>query len=261
MQPAQLGELTDPGRIEAFLARYPGQVCKDYDSTRLKCGIITLDELQLAGTLSLLFVAQLLRDGELVAFPTETVYGLGANALNADAVTNIFRTKRRPLTDPVIVHLHNPAIITKYVSDCTHLDLGLQFWPGPFTLVLKYRLLKILRANLETLQTTQLLSASTGFVGFRVPHNDVALKLLELSGVPVGAPSANIFSHVSPTSPIHVFNDFYDQRVFIIDGPQCQNGIESTVAKVVDVSTHLYARTKFGCYDAVVLASTASSPT
>jgi hypothetical protein len=98
------------------------------------------------------------------------------------------------------------------------------------------------RAKTENLATWSILSANTGYVGFRIPQNLEALNFLTLCGVPVGAPSANIFSHVSPTSPIHVFNDFYDQPIYIIDGPTCQNGIESTVVKIVESEIRILRR-------------------
>ncbi|KAM3132831.1 hypothetical protein pb186bvf_014979 [Paramecium bursaria] len=198
-------------RIDSFISKYKDQVNID-PTKQIKCGIINIDEINIA--------VDLIQKGYLVAFPTETVYGLGANALNPDAILSIFSTKRRPLTDPLIVHVHSTDNI--YTDKPPIVDiLAKHFWPGPFTIVLKS----------TRLETTSLLSANTGSIGIRIPNNYIALQLLQLSNLPIAAPSANLFTHISPTSPIHVFNDFYDQLVHIIDGPRCQEGIESTIVK------------------------------
>jgi L-threonylcarbamoyladenylate synthase len=172
-----------------------------------------------------------LRAGLLVSFPTETVYGLGANALNPDAVLSIFRAKGRPLTDPLIVHvpaLEDAAALVdltpagRAVFEC----LGRAFWPGPLTLIAK---------AVPALPLT--VSAQTGFVGLRVPAHPIAQKLLREARVPVAAPSANRFGHVSPTSAAHVMDDLGAcANLSVIDDAgedSCQVGIESTVAKVV----------------------------
>ena len=159
--------------------------------------------------------AQLLRDGKLVGMPTETVYGLGANAQDPVACTSIFTTKGRPLTDPLIVHVHSVEQAIK-LTDPDSEDvarvfsaLASKFWPGPLTIVVK--------ANLE--QIPLMITAETGFVGLRMPNNEIALELLRESGVPIAAPSANKFGHVSPTKAEHVYNDFYlDSEVTILDG-------------------------------------------
>ena len=98
-----------------------------------------------------------------------------------------------------------------------------QFWPGPLTIILK--------ANLEKLPL--IVTAQTGFVGIRAPKHPYARSLIEASKLPIGAPSANLFSHVSPTEPVHVFNDFYDCPISIVDGERCEYGVESTVIKLV----------------------------
>lgn len=174
-----------------------------------------------------------LRSGRLVAFPTETVYGLGANALDAAAVRAIFAAKGRPLSDPLIVHARSLAQAAALVTldedgrrafDC----LGRAFWPGPLTLVA--------RAVAELPPT---ITAQTGFVGLRVPAHPIAQRLLEEAQVPIAAPSANRFGHVSPTSAAHVMDDLGScDHLSVIDDAQaetetCQVGIESTVAKIV----------------------------
>lgn len=106
-----------------------------------------------------------------------------------------------------------------------------KFWPGPLTVILK--------ANLEVLP--MIVTAQTGFVGVRAPKHAVARKIIELSGLPIGAPSANLFSHVSPTQPVHVFNDFYNCPISIVDGERCQYGVESTVIKLIsDKEIHVF---------------------
>ncbi|KAG7397994.1 hypothetical protein PHYBOEH_011826 [Phytophthora boehmeriae] len=175
--------------------------------------------------------AQQLRLGRLVAFPTETVYGLGANALDPDAVLSIFTAKARPLTDPLIVHVPALEDAAKLVDmtpsgqkafEC----LGKAFWPGPLTLIAK---------AVPELPLT--LSANTGFVGLRCPKHPIAQALLKEAQVPVAAPSANRFGHVSPTTAQHVMDDLGAcENLSVIEADEngcCEVGIESTVAKIV----------------------------
>ena len=103
-------------------------------------------------------------------------------------------------------------------------SLAAKFWPGPLTIILK--------ANLEILP--KVVTAQTGFVGIRAPKHPYARSLLKESKLPIGAPSANLFAHVSPTSPAHVFNDFYDQDITLVDGDRCEFGVESTVVKIIE---------------------------
>ena len=173
--------------------------------------------------------SEILKQGKLVSFPTETVYGLGASALNAEACKLIYATKGRPLTDPLIVHVHSLehglSLIDHQDKEVVHLfkQLAARYWPGPLTMVV--------RANLEVIPS--LVTADTGFVGIRMPNNEIALDLIRTSGLPVAAPSANKFGHVSPTKAEHVYDDFHkDSEVFIINGGSCSFGIESTVMKL-----------------------------
>lgn len=164
----------------------------------VRATVFELSELQEA--------AELIKQNKLVAFPTETVYGLGANATNEQALLSIYATKRRPLSDPIIVHVLDQQqalelAVTTAEEKKMFMALTDKFWPGPLTVILK--------ANLDKLPLV--VTAGTGFVGLRSPKHLTARKLIELSGLPIGAPSANLFGHVSPTEPIHVFNDFYDQ--------------------------------------------------
>ncbi|KAG5182676.1 DHBP synthase RibB-like alpha/beta domain-containing protein [Tribonema minus] len=174
---------------------------------------------------------QELRDGGLVAFPTETVYGLGADALQEDAVRSVFVAKGRPLTDPLIVHVSDPEAALPVLDfdgrpevKALFQHLAATFWPGPLTLV-----------SLASAAVPPVVTASTGFVGVRCPDHRVAAALLRAARVPVCAPSANRFGHVSPTSAAHVLADLGASRVTIVDGgaATCAVGIESTVAKLV----------------------------
>lgn len=172
----------------------------------------------------------MIRNGQLVSFPTETVYGLGADATNENAILEIYRTKRRPLSDPIIVHVLGFEEAMKLVCVESETEKKLfkkltdEFWPGPLTVILK--------ANLDILPAV--VTAQTGFVGIRSPKYELARKLIRESNRPIGAPSANLFSHVSPTSACHVFNDFYDQNITIINGERCEYGVESTVVKIIN---------------------------
>ena len=176
---------------------------------------------------------QRLSEGYLVAFPTETVYGLGANALNTNAVLKIFQFKGRPATDPLIVHVPSLQSARALINVTPQEDLILQcmtkaFWPGPLTCVVRA----------SDLVPTSVTSGS-GFVGIRVPSHPTAMALLKESGMPIAAPSANRFGHVSPTSPHHVVDDFafVPEEVLVLDAPEAASasciGMESTVFKIV----------------------------
>jgi L-threonylcarbamoyladenylate synthase len=163
--------------------------------------------------------AAILRRGGTVAFPTETVYGLGANALDAEAVAKIFAAKRRPAWDPLIVHLADAAQVQSVAEVGERVrTLAEAFWPGPLTLLLP-RL-----ANIPDSVT-----AGRPLVGVRVPAHPVALELLRLAGVPVAAPSANTFGHTSPTTAAHVLADLDGRIDAVVDGGATNVGVESTV--------------------------------
>jgi L-threonylcarbamoyladenylate synthase len=164
--------------------------------------------------------AAVLLRGDLVAFPTETVYGLGANALDTAAVAKIFAAKGRPATDPLIVHIAAAARLDNVAEQVPALarELAAAFWPGPLTLVLRRR--PIVPPNVTAGQDT---------VGVRMPAHRVALALVEAAGVPIAAPSANLFTHPSPTSAAHVLEDLGGRIGLILDGGPTPIGIESTV--------------------------------
>ncbi|MGI9018554.1 MAG: L-threonylcarbamoyladenylate synthase [Euzebya sp.] len=164
--------------------------------------------------------AETLRRGGLVAFPTETVYGLGVDALNQHAVRRVFIAKGRPADNPLIVHLPDQTWIDRVVSDFTPLarDLADRFWPGPLTLVLAAR------PDVPSATT-----AGLGTVAVRIPDSALARTLIGLAGTPVAAPSANVSGRPSPTTAAHVHADLSDRIDWIIDGGRCAVGIESTV--------------------------------
>lgn len=198
--------------------------------------------------------AELLRGGRLVAFPTETVYGLGANALDESAVRDIFRVKGRPLTDPLIVHVPTAADATKLLlldddSAAVVEALGRAFWPGPLTLVAP-----------AGPSLPPVVCAGTGFVGVRCPAHDVARALLTAAAVPVAAPSANRFGHVSPTRAAHVLDDLGAHEIAVLDAPGCAVGIESTVAKVDVAAREVLILRRGGVSERALADALAGSP-
>lgn len=168
--------------------------------------------------------ADLIRAGELVAFPTETVYGLGGNALDAIAIAKIFELKGRPKFDPLIVHIAAEDAIAEIVEMVPPQAQKLidQFWPGPLSIVLQKRdcIPDIVTAGLSS-------------VAVRCPVHDVARRLIAAAGVPVAAPSANRFGRISPTTASHVVDQFGDE-LQVLDGGPCSIGVESTVVSFVD---------------------------
>ncbi len=169
-----------------------------------------------------------LRDGGLVAFPTETVYGLGANALDPTAVARIFAAKGRPPQNPLIVHAASIAELQKLVAAWPeHAQLLAEnFWPGPLTLVLPKKPI-----------VPSLISAGLDSVAIRIPSHPVARALIQAAGVPVAAPSANRYTHISPTTAQHVLNDLGDYlnplTDAIVDGGPTTVGIESTIVSLL----------------------------
>ncbi len=161
-----------------------------------------------------------LRDGELVAFPTETVYGLGANAQNPAAVRKIFEAKGRPANHPVIVHLDSPRYLHRWVREVPEPAnrLAESFWPGPLTLVLP-------RAP----QVHDVITGGQETVAIRVPAHPMAQQLLTAFGGGIAAPSANRYGRLSPTRAEHVREEFGDSVRVILDGGECQIGLESTI--------------------------------
>jgi L-threonylcarbamoyladenylate synthase len=168
--------------------------------------------------------AQILRSGGLVALPTETVYGLGANALDVAAVARIFAAKQRPSWDPVIVHIagpvHNNPMLQHLVTAYPPVVRGLMeaFWPGPLTLLLP-----------RSSAVPDVVTAGRPLVGIRMPAHPVAFELIRQAGVPIAAPSANAFSHISPTTAAHVLEDLDGKIDAVVDAGPTRHGVESTV--------------------------------
>ncbi|MDK2870487.1 MAG: L-threonylcarbamoyladenylate synthase [Pyrococcus sp.] len=169
--------------------------------------------------------ARLIREGKLVAFPTETVYGLGADALNEKAVKRIFEAKGRPADNPLIVHIADFSQVYELAREVPEEAkmLAKKFWPGPLTIVLPRREIvpDVTTGGLDT-------------VAIRMPKNEIALKLIKLSGRPIAAPSANISGKPSPTTAEHVVDDFYGKIECIIDGGETKIGVESTVIDLTE---------------------------
>lgn len=164
--------------------------------------------------------AQVLQQGGLVAFPTETVYGLGANALNATAVARIFAAKGRPTFDPLIVHVSNLEMLQQVVQSISQPAQTLieRFWPGPLTLVLP-----------KTKAVPGLVTAGLPTVAVRMPAHPIARSLIEQAGLPIAAPSANPFGYLSPTRATHVERMLGDKVDLILDGGPTQFGVESSI--------------------------------
>ncbi len=169
--------------------------------------------------------AKALVRGDIVAFPTETVYGLGANALDPRAVAKVFAAKERPRFNPLIVHVPNLAEAAEYaLINEPGRRLAGAFWPGPLTLVLKKR---------STCGIADLVSAGLDTIALRVPAHPVAQELLAKAEVPIAAPSANRSGRISPTTAQHVEAELGDRAAMILDGGPCPLGIESTVVSIV----------------------------
>ncbi|HTI13564.1 MAG TPA: L-threonylcarbamoyladenylate synthase [Dictyobacter sp.] len=167
--------------------------------------------------------AALIQHGDLVVFPTETVYGLGADALQSHAVEQIFAAKARPYSDPLIVHIAEESDIlplVQYIPDAAK-KLMPHFWPGPLTLIFpaSARVPRLVTAGLET-------------VAIRMPAHPVAQALIRQANTPIAAPSANRFMHISPTTAQHAFTDLQNRVSLILDGGSSMVGVESTVLDI-----------------------------
>lgn len=164
--------------------------------------------------------AEIIKKGGLVAFPTETVYGLGANTFNPIAVARIFEVKKRPHFDPLIVHVASQGDLKKLVSEIPSDAKKVieQFWPGPLTIVL-----------LKKEEVPEIVTSGLPTVAVRMPRHPMALSLIERAGFPIVGPSANPFGYLSPTTADHVRDQLGNQIDFILDGGPCEVGVESTI--------------------------------
>jgi len=177
----------------------------------------TEENIKLAGSI--------IKNGGLVAFPTETVYGLGANALNPRAVAKIFEVKNRPTFDPLIVHISKVEWLEKLTKEVDERAFKLieRFWPGPLTLVLY-----------KSPIVPDIVTAGLPTVAIRMPSHPVAIALIESAETPISAPSANPFGYISPTTAEHVEKQLGDKIDLILDGGKCPIGIESTVLSLIN---------------------------
>jgi len=169
--------------------------------------------------------AELIRSGRIVAFPTETVYGLGADATDGDAIAHIFAVKERPSFDPLIVHICAremlPSLVTTIPEPAA--ILARRFWPGPLTIVLP-----------KTPIVADIATAGLLTVAVRMPDHPVALELIKRAERPIAAPSANLFGHISPTTARHVVDQLGDRVPLVLDGGPCRVGLESTIISFID---------------------------
>ena len=166
---------------------------------------------------------QLLREGELVAIPTETVYGLAANALDEKAVLKVFSTKERPAFDPLIIHVHALDEIEKYAEAIPEklMPLAKKFWPGPLTLLLSKKEI-----------VPDIVTSGLPQVAVRIPDHPITLALLKVINLPLAAPSANPFGYISPTDSTHVDQQLGSKIKYILDGGPCKVGLESTIVGI-----------------------------
>ena len=178
----------------------------------------------------LLKPAQIIKNGGLVIFPTETVYGIGTNALNSKAVKKLYEVKKRPYEKPISLLVNSIEMIENIAKDITKLEYELikNFFPGPLTIILKKKenISNILTANKET-------------VGVRMPQNDIALKLIEYAGVPIATPSANISGKPSGTNMKDIMRDFEKKVEYFIDNGSSKIGQASTIVQIIDETPYI----------------------
>ena len=172
--------------------------------------------------------ARMLHDGQVVGIPTETVYGLAADARNPQAVAQVFAAKGRPADNPLIVHIASMEQLTEIAAEVPPLAkrLAEQFWPGPLTMILP-----------KQASIPEITSGGLDTVGIRMPSHPVARALIRLSGVPIAAPSANISGYPSPTTAAHVMRDMQGKIAAVVDGGPCTVGVESTVISLEGADT------------------------
>lgn len=175
--------------------------------------------------------AELLNQGQLVAIPTETVYGLAANGLDDAAISKIFKVKKRPISNPLILHFKDLNSITPFVTDipAEAKKIAKAFWPGPLTLLLD-----------KTEKIPNSLNSGKQKIAVRIPNHPDTLQLLNMLDFPLAAPSANLYGRISPTKAIHVANQLSGSIPYILDGGMSSKGIESTILGFKDGRTILY---------------------
>lgn len=207
--------------LEVDFVYYSDNVAKNSNLTRYVMGKIVA-----ANDINISRAAEVICEGGLVAFPTETVYGLGANVYNPHAVANIFAVKHRPTFNPLISHIAEPDFLKEYaVIDSRGVFLAQKFWPGPLTFVLPRK---------DEEPALDLVCAGLRTITVRCPNHPVALELIRRAGVPIAAPSANRSQSISPTTADAVLESLEDGVDMILDGGACAVGVESTI---IDLTT------------------------
>lgn len=174
--------------------------------------------------------AEIIRNSGIVVFPTETVYGIGTNSLNKNAVAKLYEVKQRPLNKPISLLVNNIDMINKIAKDISELEYALikEFFPGPLTIILKKKDI-----------VPDIVTSNSDTVGVRMPSNEIALKLIEFSGVPLATPSANISGKPSGTNLNDIINDFNKKVDLFINGGPSKIGLSSTIVKVINGIPHI----------------------
>ena len=167
---------------------------------------------------------KMLSNGELLAIPSETVYGLGADATSDSAISRIYKIKKRPHINPLILHVSNINMVEQFAETNTlFYSLSKYFWPGPLTVILNQK---------KNNEISKLATSNLSSVAVRLPDNKIFQNIIEKFNNPIAAPSANISGNISPTNPYHVYEDFGEEIKLIVDGGQSEKGVESTVVDV-----------------------------
>lgn len=179
--------------------------------------------------------AQIIQEGGIVIFPTETVYGIGVNGLNETAIKKLYEVKQRPTNKPISLLVNSIEMIEKVAKDITEIEYDLikRFLPGPLTIVLKKKGI-----------VPDIVTAGFDTIGIRMPENEIALKLIEYAGVPIATPSANISGRPSGTNLKEIMKDFNDKVDYFIDGGISKIGVASTIVQVVNDNPYILRKGK-----------------
>ena len=174
--------------------------------------------------------AKIIKQGGIVIFPTETVYGIGANGFDENAIKKVYEVKKRPISNPISLLVNSIDMINEVAKDITEVEYNLikRFFPGPLTIILKKKDI-----------VPDVLTANSDTVGIRMPANEIALKLIEYAGVPIATPSANISGKPSGTDITDIMKDFEGKVDYVIDDGPSKIGLASTIVKVIDNVPHI----------------------
>lgn len=180
-------------------------------------------------------VASIIREGGIVIFPTETVYGIGVNGLNETAIKKLYEVKQRPINKPISLLVNSIEMIEEIAKDITEIEYDLikRFFPGPLTIVLKKREI-----------VPDIVTAGFNTVGIRMPENEIALKLIEYAGVPIATPSANISGRPSGTNLKEIMKDFNNKVDYFIDGGISKIGVASTIVQLINGNPYILRKGK-----------------